>query len=430
MVPQRTQHQAESQQVVSVRDSLSRSFAAQLVQLREHFASSLTAASPEAGFIHYVFDRLPGRHHAKDLPPPIIPPAVATGVAPDLATIGFLSAVNPSDSVLASYGAWSRSFSRLQNKEPFPIDRQAFTFRPVEFLGICLGARTVEGLSSNAVRWLRNLVPEQRSRIQGRWNRWLSCAANVVLSDSDDLRDTLIIEDLPADELALLIWLKVGQPFSESGFWRTIELAELRARLLERCSTESLEDLDPARAAMVYAALRLSVVYAVQSDLASDWQVGRPKKDARELVQSLCRRFHRMAHQLLVRHQSRTTLRVKDEYDVQDLMHAMLVVFFNDVREETWTPNYAGNSSRTDFVLWDERVIVEVKMTRKSLSQKEIANQLIIDKERYKVDPRCETLICFVYDPGGLCKNPAALETDLAQAHAPETIVVIHSGRS
>jgi hypothetical protein len=53
-------------------------------------------------------------------------------------------------------------------------------------------------------------------------------------------------------------------------------------------------------------------------------------------------------------------------------------------------------------------------VSRKSLSQREITNQLIIDKERYSATPRCRTLICFVYDLRGFCENPAALESDLA----------------
>ena len=37
-----------------------------------------------------------------------------------------------------------------------------------------------------------------------------------------------------------------------------------------------------------------------------------------------------------------------------------------------------------DFLLNDESIVVEVKTTRQSLKDKDISDQLIIDKERYK----------------------------------------------
>lgn len=355
---------------------------------------------------------------------------IAHGIAPDLATVGYLAALNPSDAVKATYGGWRASFARLQTKEAFPSDRQAFTFRLIEFLGICLGAQCIEGPSSDAVRWLGQLVPEQRLRIQGAWPRWLSSAAHIVLSGSDDLKDPVPTTDLSLGELALLIWLKLAEPFRDKGPWSVVELNQLRSVFLERCTIELLDEWDPARAAVVYASLRQCTVHAVRSELEERWQIGRPERDARELVENVCRRFHRVAQQVRERHDHRSTLQIADEYDVQDLMHSLLVMLFDDVRPETWTPNYAGNASRTDFILWAERIVVEVKMTRQNLKQREVSNQLIIDKERYKVEPRCQTLICFVYDPDGWCENPAALENDLAQDQSPRTIVIVHSSRS
>ncbi len=93
------------------------------------------------------------------------------------------------------------------------------------------------------------------------------------------------------------------------------------------------------------------------------------KTDAIEL---LCLRFHTVAAQLRGRHSERSTLDVTDEYDVQDLMHALLRVFFDDVRPEEWTPSYAGKSARMDFLLPVEQVVVEVKKTRPGLGAKEL----------------------------------------------------------
>ena len=129
----------------------------------------------------------------------------------------------------------------------------------------------------------------------------------------------------------------------------------------------------------------------------------------------ICRKFHTIARQLRSRHNDRPTLEIDDEYDVQDLLHSLLKIYFDDVRPEEWTPSYAGGSSRIDFLLKREKTVVEVKKTRKNLEDKEIGNQLLIDIVKYKQHPDCRTLICFVYDPEGRIGNPKGLSSDLDQ---------------
>jgi hypothetical protein len=137
-------------------------------------------------------------------------------------------------------------------------------------------------------------------------------------------------------------------------------------------------------------------------------------RDAERLVVSLCRRFHVFAGQLRARHRRRETVLVEDEYDVQDLMHALLRLHFEDVRAEEVTPSVAGKSGRMDFLLKNEGLVVETKMTRRSLGQKEIGDELIVDMRRYRSHPDHRALVCLVYDPGGFCHAPAALENDLS----------------
>jgi len=124
--------------------------------------------------------------------------------------------------------------------------------------------------------------------------------------------------------------------------------------------------------------------------------------------------FHLVAKQLRDRYDDRDTLDVGDEYDVQDLFHGILRIFFDDIRPEEWTPSYAGKSSRMDFLLKDHKMVIETKMTRKGLGAKEVGTQLIDDIARYKRHPECNMLVCFVYDPEGRVANPAGIEKDLS----------------
>jgi hypothetical protein len=132
-------------------------------------------------------------------------------------------------------------------------------------------------------------------------------------------------------------------------------------------------------------------------------------------VMELLKRFHLVARQLNERYKQRPTLKIDDEYDVQDLLHVLLRLHFDDIRPEEWTPSYGGGASRMDFLLKKEQVVVEAKMTRPGLGAKQVSEQLIIDAAKYKEHPNCRTLVCFVYDPSGLVKNPRGVEDDLAR---------------
>ncbi|MGV8075323.1 MAG: hypothetical protein AB2L11_12295 [Syntrophobacteraceae bacterium] len=134
---------------------------------------------------------------------------------------------------------------------------------------------------------------------------------------------------------------------------------------------------------------------------------------AYQAVERICSKFHFVAKQLRDRHKNRDTLKVTDEYDVQDLIHGLLRVFFDDIRREEWTPSYAGKSSRIDFILKEHGIVIETKMAREGLGAKEIGTQLIDDIHRYKSHPDSKMLVCFVYDPEGRISNPTGIENDL-----------------
>lgn len=143
------------------------------------------------------------------------------------------------------------------------------------------------------------------------------------------------------------------------------------------------------------------------------------ESDTVGLVRRICLRFHNVARQLKHRHAGRPTLEIIDEYDVQDLLHSVLRLHFDDIRPEEWTPSYAGGAARMDFLLKREQIVVETKMPRAGLGEREIGGQLIVDIARYQKHADCKMLVCFVYDPEGRLKNPRGFESDLTAT--PET---------
>ena len=73
-------------------------------------------------------------------------------------------------------------------------------------------------------------------------------------------------------------------------------------------------------------------------------------KDDLLLLETIFERFHLIVKQLRNRYNDRETLDVKDEYDTQDLLHALLRIYYEDIRCEEWNPSYAGGSTRSDFL--------------------------------------------------------------------------------
>ena len=137
------------------------------------------------------------------------------------------------------------------------------------------------------------------------------------------------------------------------------------------------------------------------------------ESDPLDLVKGLCSRFHAVARQLRLRGEYRATLSVEDEFDAQDLLHAILRTQFDDIGTDEWTPSYAAGSPRTTFLLNHGRLAVVVKKTRPGLTAKDLKDQLKIDADRYRTHDRCATLLCFMYDPEGRIGNPRGLEADL-----------------
>jgi hypothetical protein len=68
-----------------------------------------------------------------------------------------------------------------------------------------------------------------------------------------------------------------------------------------------------------------------------------------------------------------------------------------------------------DLLLKQEKIVVELKKSRKGLGAKEVGTQLIEDIARYQAHPDCKSLVCFVYDPEGLVANPRGIENDLSR---------------
>lgn len=126
-------------------------------------------------------------------------------------------------------------------------------------------------------------------------------------------------------------------------------------------------------------------------------------------------RFHSVVKSLEKRSHGRPLLKINNEYDVQYLVKALLHIRFNDVREEEHAPSFGTSTTRIDFILKEEEIVIETKMTRDGLDDKVLLKQLIEDIMFYQEHPDCKTILFIVYDPKERIKNPHAILGDLGK---------------
>jgi hypothetical protein len=135
--------------------------------------------------------------------------------------------------------------------------------------------------------------------------------------------------------------------------------------------------------------------------------------DALQLLERVARGLPNTFAILSAGHRGRSGLHVSDEYDVQHILHAVSVLHFEEVEPEEQTPKMAGASSRLDFLLKQERVAIETKMTRDGLSRSKLREELASDILYFRAHPHVEALFIFVFDPKRKIMNESGFEHDL-----------------
>lgn len=390
--------------------------------LRAELSDAIATApwpSPEAGFLDYL-------QTTSGKPAPQRPLATdRLGETPMLASAGYQYA-NPSFSRPATYDQeWARHFRRLAQRQAFPLDRESYFYRPLDLLGICIGARHCPSLTDEDRKWLQQVLRDGATRLpEHSRSCYLGAIAAAQLGITWTMQSTPRIQDLSLCSLSLLYWIS-SQDGLATSIGLTVTAKDLAVIILQQTFTGQSTYDDLADAGLILHATQGIIDRTIKARVEETWDAPRNRQAAQTLVRTICERFPTVANTLTHRHDNRATLTITDEYDVQDLLEALLKLHFTDVRPEEWTPSYAGNASRMDFLLKPEQIVVEAKMTRKGLGQKELVSQLAVDILRYQVHRDCKTLICFIYDPTGLCASPQAVENDLTRKHGDLNVIVI-----
>ncbi len=403
-------------------ERLSQSFSKSVAEVRTFVEQNRQLPNPEAGlsiFLHSQNADANTQH--KSLP--FWPMDTSFKHPQTLACFGYLVAIDPGyQSPLQD--EWPTACVSILGRDLFPIDRQAFTFRPFEVLGIALGIKQLAAQSSplhttfsEVVRnCLANGNDDAKSQLLYRF-------VEMLLTDK-----SYELVKLPDDNLTLDVAIVVKWLATQHSHKVVVDpdlVLAVEEKILSDVAIGKFDLQNVADASLLLYALEDSIHRRLISRLDETCRTPATEYDAARLIEQLARNFPLFARQIQQRRKDvkqsgtkqrlpRPTIEMVDEYDVQDALHAILRLFFEDVRAEPWTPSYADNQNRIDFVLPDHQIAIEVKHTGGRLTQRHIADQLIIDARYYRQDTSCKQLICLVYDPNLRLKNAVALEKDLS----------------
>ncbi len=118
--------------------------------------------SPEAGFLDYLrvttSNTIPQRPVVTD----------RLDETPMLAAAGY-QYVNQRFQRDSQYDQeWARHFTRLAQRQAFPIDRESYFYRPLDLLGICIGAQSCPALGDSDRQWLKAILNDSAGRLPER----------------------------------------------------------------------------------------------------------------------------------------------------------------------------------------------------------------------------------------------------------------------
>jgi hypothetical protein len=129
------------------------------------------------------------------------------------------------------------------------------------------------------------------------------------------------------------------------------------------------------------------------------------------LVEQVCRRLPQAARVLASRSRAgRAPFMTQDEYDVQDLLHALLRAYLKYSVQEDPLPKVAGvKAGRADLAIEELGTLIEVKYLRGPQDQKRLFEEFSQDLVLYARWSPLRTLIFLVFNSGDL-RDAEALE--------------------
>jgi REase_DpnII-MboI len=205
-----------------------------------------------------------------------------------------------------------------------------------------------------------------------KWKEWLFRAGQDPSTDSLTVLGNILEEFMDAP------------PFDEQG---REEWVAKRKRVVEALEADGLRYYQGGR---VLPNGRAPEEIA-PIDVPANTALAMPKA-VQDVLTHLVRGLPRAMYPLITRRKGAAQLTFRSEYDLQDLLHALLRPWVADIRPEEFTPSYAGSSTRMDFLLPAHELVLELKLVRDRAHARKVSKELIVDIEHYAAHPVCKHL--------------------------------------
>lgn len=143
------------------------------------------------------------------------------------------------------------------------------------------------------------------------------------------------------------------------------------------------------------------------------------------LLIELCCRIRHAAKVLVHRRKDKPPYTICDEYDVQDLLQAILRAYFKHSVQENPLPKNAGLSSRADLSVEELGAIIEIKYARRHTDQERFVREFAQDQQSYTQWQHLKHFVYVVYRSDNL-KDPEALLKLAGQRNINEHQFEVH----
>jgi hypothetical protein len=321
--------------------------------------------------------------------------------------------VLPSSQAVAQFVAGVERLERLQPGLGITL-HESFKL----LFGVAIGMTTKEVAEARPDLKTRiTQIVEQYQRKEQSSLRLYILSSLLYLSLRPDKREQLArevayymlhrgTETLSSGDIIVASWLLRRDIFILREFATDFgKLQDIRSKLLPKILlVDHMDD--------VFDACFLHLTYV---DLVRDVSNGHMlSQDALSVVLRALDGFSEIARRLRTRRKGKSPFMIEDEYDVQDLLYAILKPHIPDLSDEEWTEKDATRAKRIDFVSSSARLGIEAKIIRNTDHAKDISEELKIDIESYYIHPSCDTLVFFIYDPKNLLVDPGQHETQLS----------------
>ena len=115
-------------------------------------------------------------------------------------------------------------------------------------------------------------------------------------------------------------------------------------------------------------------------------------------------------------------IKIKNEYDVQHILYALLKPLFPDARLEV-TNDTGFSTVRCDIWLKNISVVIEVKCSRDSMTIKNLTEEIASDMVHYTANH----IFFFIYDKNKIIKNPQAFKDAYEKnVNDKTTYIILH----